>query len=584
MMSQQLVMSTHQHHVLSGLTLEEVSALLAHEGVATLAANEQAQLYAMTRGNPALIKLFIVLQRAGERPSDVLAQLAGGPSAEVLLNRIWKRLEMDERALLMALSVFRGSSPQDAWSDYGNALDRLITRDLIESDGKGGIILPAYIREFLLRRITADQRTALHLAAGEIRETRGEYTSAAYHYVVGRQPALAIWTWFDHRELETERGHAPAAREIFRGVAPSELSDDDDRRALAILQTEQLLLTGSADEANEAIHSVSWPLVHPATPHARQLEGDILQIQGQIEQALEKYRGALNTLSDPRDRRMVRLRTKIGYVYVSRLRDLEQAHRESTLALWQAHTFRGLVEEEAGNYAAARTHYESALAITADLQSNSAVQSETHSHLGHLCMRQGDAEGAIKHLEISMRQAEKAGEPVNATYDQLNLASSYVIAGRYLDALNQAQTGLRVAASMQHSFLIAGLTACAAEACFYLNRLDEAEQYALRSLHEEEEVHRPYAITVLGGVQHARGQLDQAEKTLLNAIQSAQDTQDKYAEAPAWKSLGALYRDQGRRAEASDAYARAQQLFEALNLTAEAEVIAAARATLAFTG
>jgi tetratricopeptide (TPR) repeat protein len=128
--------------------------------------------------------------------------------------------------------------------------------------------------------------------------------------------------------------------------------------------------------------------------------------------------------------------------------------------------------------------------------------------------------------------------------------------------------------------LIAGLTASAAEACFQLNRLDEAEQYALRSLREEEEVHRPYALTTLGLVQHAREQWALAERTLLSAVQSAQDTQDRYAEAPAWRALGNVRRDQGRRTEASDAYERAQRLFEALNLSPEAKAVADARVAL----
>jgi cytochrome c-type biogenesis protein CcmH/NrfG len=62
--------------------------------------------------------------------------------------------------------------------------------------------------------------------------------------------------------------------------------------------------------------------------------------------------------------------------------------------------------------------------------------------------------------------------------------------------------------------------------------------------------------------------------------QSTQDTQDRYAEAPAWRALGNVRRDQARRSDASDAYARAQRLFEALNLTSEAGAVAAARRAL----
>jgi len=279
-------------------------------------------------------------------------------------------------------------------------------------------------------------------------------------------------------------------------------------------------------------------------------------------------------------RQIVHLHTKIGYVYASRLGDLEQAQREADLARWQAENFKGYVEEKRGDYHAAQRHYETALAIAAMIENNAAVQAETHSHLGHLNMRLGNAAAAIRYLETSLRQAQTFGQPVNALYDQFNLSSAYIVARRHEEALQQARSALDLAELLRHAFLIAGLTASAAEACFQLNRLDEAEQYALRSLHEEEEVHRPYALTTLGWVQHARKQWQQAERTLLSAVQSAQDTQDRYAEAPAWRALGNLRRDQGRRAEASDAYERAQRLFEALNLTSEAEAVVAARLAL----
>jgi tetratricopeptide (TPR) repeat protein len=571
-MGQQSLVEAQQHHVLTGLTEADIAVLLEGNGVTDLNTSELARLRNATRGNPALIRLFVTLRRAGEPTAEVLSQFAGTLSAEALLNRIWRRLDDDERTLLMALSIFRSPSPSDAWSNRQASLAKLIARELVHVDERGGVAVAPHVREFVYRRTPPDLRTQLHLAAAGVRESHGEYTAAAYHYVEGRRPAQAVWVWFSHRELETERGHAPGARELFRNVALSDLDHDEDRRALVILRAEQLMLTGAAEEAEDELRSIRWPASHRATPYAFQLEGDALQLQGRLEQSLEKYRASLSAFSATPFGQIVRLHTKTGYIYALRLRNLQEAQREASQALWKAHNFKGLTEEEAGNYAAALRHYEAALSATMEMENNQAAQSEIHSHLGHLNMRLGDAPVAIQHLELAIRYDQQLGEPVKMLYDQLNLSSADIVAGRYENALEQAHTALNVAESLRHTFLIAGLTACAAEASFYLNRLDDAELHAMRSLREEEEVHRPYALTVLGWVRHAQGKFAESESLLRNAIQSAQDTQDKYAEAPAWRTLGRLYRDQHKASEAHSAFDQAIRLYRELDLTKDIEV------------
>lgn len=573
LLGQQTVARAHAHHVLGGLPAEAAVALLAREGVTGLSPLELAELRAATRGNPAVLLLFAALYREGDHVSDVLRQLADAPSIEVLLSRMWVRLDDDERALLAELAVFRGPAPADAFDDRRATLDRLATRDLAALDGGGAISLANHISAYALRRTPLEMRLAHHLAAGQIREARGEYTAATHHYLAARQPALGVWTWFSHREIEIARGNAPAARAMFAEVAPGDLPVDDDRRALAVLQSELALMAGAADDAERALGAATWPAAHPAAAHARQLEGDLRQMQGRIEQALQAYRASIEAMSQPRERRMVQLHSKIGYIYVARLRDLEQARREGALALWQAHIFQGYVEEESGNYAAARRQYEAALEIASRLMDGRLALSRTRSYLGHLSWREGDAAAAIAHLQTALSEAHALGEPVSAIYNRLNLAGAYIVAGRHEEALAEAEAALSLAEPMQHAFLIAGLTASAGEACYYLGRLEQAERYALRSLREEEEVHRPYALTVLGWVRAAQGKAGEAESMLRMAIDSAQAAQDRYAEAPAWKALGRVLAGADRRKAAFDAFERARMLYEALALRSDAEAV-----------
>jgi tetratricopeptide (TPR) repeat protein len=568
-LSQQPLFDAEQQFVLNGFALEETHELL---NVERILGDETTvrQLHDATRGHPLLIKLSTALLREGEAAGDVTRQLSAERSAQALFARMWKRLSDDERAALMALSVYRSPAPMDAWHEHMPVMDRLLHMELVQGDGQGGVSVAPQMRDFVRERISPDALPALHLHAAAVREARGEYASAAHHYVQAGQPALAVWLWFNHRAEELDKGHGPAARETFRAVRQNDLPTDDDRRALAVIRAELALRLGDADDAEEMLTGGAWPVRNALTPLARELMGDAAQMQGRIEQALSRYHEGLHALTDASLRQAERLHAKIGYVYVSRLRDLDQAREEALIALSQALNFRGVVAEEAGQYGEALRHYQAALSLADEMRNGASVRAATQSHLGHLFMRLGDAEQAIANLTQSLDYARKAGEPVNGLYDALNLSSAYVVAGQYERALALANESLESAEAMKHAFLAASFAASAAEACLRLGRLDEAEQFAYRALREEEESHRPYALTTLGGVAQARGDATQAEHLLAEAISSAQGAADRYAEAHAWLAL-AQAREATNTATAREAWSNALILSEQLGLAAEAQ-------------
>lgn len=320
LMGQQVLLDADRHVVLPGLNSEEAAQLLASRGVSVTPGEAEAAR-AHTRGNPALLTLLAGLGRDGESLRDLLRLLASAPSVEPLLHRTWQRIGEEQRSLLMALSVFDGATPRDAWSAPA-AFAALIERDLMWADDSGGVSLPAYVRAFVQRRMPPDVARAAHLAAGQIMELRSEYTAAARHYLQAGQPALAIWTWFNHRDLEIDRGHAPAARAMFAEVCDGDLPKEDDRRALSILRAELALRAGGAEEAEAALARTTWPLALPATSLARQLQGDALEAQGRITQALEAYREAWRALDSAIPARVVSLHVRIGYIHVNREPDL----------------------------------------------------------------------------------------------------------------------------------------------------------------------------------------------------------------------------------------------------------------------
>jgi tetratricopeptide (TPR) repeat protein len=229
------------------------------------------------------------------------------------------------------------------------------------------------------------------------------------------------------------------------------------------------------------------------------------------------------------------------------------------------------VEEEAGDFNTALQHYTTALQVANEMRSSQEARAFAQSHLGHLYMRMGDPEQAIANLEQSLGYAQKVGEPVNALYDALNLSSAYIVAGRHADARTLALESLEMAEAMRHAFLVAGLSAGAAEACLGLDALDEAESLAMRSLSQEEEVHRPYALTTLGLVALKRAQSSNSQRYLREAISSAQQSQDRYAEAHTWLALADAHRASHQPADERAALESGLTLFTQLGLTKEAD-------------
>jgi len=577
---QGMPLEVDQTHVLMRLSPDEVRQLLSQAAIDPLSTDMQKQLNEATRGNPAFLNLFIALHKMGGGVGDAIRQLGSAPSADALLNRVWRRVDDDERRMLMALSVFRSAAPKDAWHAQADVLDRVLTRGLTRTDGQGGVELLPVVREFVHNRLTADLKIALHLAAGDIREARGEYTAAAYHYVAGRQAEKAIWVWLNHMTEEIERGQALVAHELFKGILLNDLRDDEDRRALVLVRSEISRLLGTAADTEAALQSVAWPSDHPATPYVGLLRGDALERQGQLEQALQAYRSGLQAVIGTPESVQVRLHLSASNLHASRFHNISRARTEALLARLQAEAFYGNVEEEAGNFIVAFNHYHAALDIAEKVDGNLEYKMRVYSHLGRLLWKQGDTTQSIVYLQKAMGCSRTIGDQFYIANDEINLSAVYIVAGQYDEALSHAHAGLEMAESMRDPYLIAGLCANGGEACFYLKRYDEAEQLATRALQTEEQGWRPYALTVLGLVHRARQQTTEAESALKQAVQAAQETQDKFAEAPAWRALGHVYRDQEQTDAARNALSQAQQLFEGLGLSASAGEVRAVLAEL----
>ena len=572
LVGQRLVFPVDHHQVLSGLAQDETASILKRSGLTKLSESSQKRLHSLTRGNPALINLFIGLHNVGEDINSDLLKLKIFPSIEVLFNRIWRRLQEEERQLLMQLSIFQGNTPHSVWQIHKKTLNRLQQLELINLTPSGSLALSPYVTRLARLHIPPEDMVVLQHKAARIREALGEYTSAAQHYIEGQNPSYALWLWFIHRETEIEHGQIANGLNLLSAIYPEQLSDQRDHDILRIARSELLKLKGKPEEANIELGALSKSASQSMRVYVHELQGDLLTMQSQGEQALTQYRNALDELLGITQAKEAKLYTKLSYLYQTYLRDLRQAKQEAQRAKISAELFDGSVEEQIGNFDLARQCYQNAQTLAEKLNttdSNLDIFSRIYSSLGRLSLKQGLTDEAIEFLTCAIDNDTQRGDVVTPLFHRINLSHLYVEIGNYDQALVQAQLGLSVAQTMRHSHLIAGLAVCAGEAYFFRNDLEAAEHWLGVSLSQEEIFFRGWALTVYARWFAAQNRFTEAVKASNEAIQTAKAMEDKYDEAYSWCALGESYKKMGQIQKAQEAYNYALTLYSELGISKE---------------
>jgi tetratricopeptide (TPR) repeat protein len=550
----------------------QTRGLLAELGLTDAPPEMLATVFGLTRGNPASIRLLAALGRdhatLGAALGTGITAAGPAPLLEAVFDRLWLRLPAEIRGVYAGLAIYDNGAPDDVFRETAG----LITNDrLIERVGDRVLRLPSAIRHGILRRMTPDERAAQHVLAASAFETRGAYTEAAGHLIGAKQNALAVSMWFAHRKRETALGNAASALALFDAVNSADLPTDDLRRMLAILRAEICTMLGKSEQAEAALRGAAWPAGVTQTTYRDVLMGNIHETRGELEAAHAVYeqgyaRFALLGLREGTQLSMAR-----AYLYL-RQRDIGEARQYALRARVEAENLQAAVALESGDFAAARAHAISALSQVEALDGDGEmVRVSLHERLGRLAWQTGDTITALEHLGKARDISLRRGDVVQAAYMQLNLSAAHIVAGEYEQALACCEEGLPTAEAMKHGYLLAVLNVNAAEACYFLGRIDDAERHAVRALAQEEETNAPYTFTMLGLVARARKSWTQAEANLRFAVDAALRISDPYAEACAWRWLGHVFQDQALAPQAADAFGRARARFVAIGLEKEAE-------------
>lgn len=570
LIGQRVILDAEAHVRIVGLQPEEMEGLLDYLRTPALAPEQRQQLLTHTRGNPALIVLFAALLRNGDEVSGALQTLARTPSLEGIFNRIWRRLNDDECQLLMQLAVFRHPAPKDAWQEDRATLERLSQYELIQWTDQGGVQILPHLQTLTAERVPPELRQALHLRAMEIRETRAEHVAAIYHALESGRAAWGVWHWYANRSHEIEHGQAAAALVLLRRITPADVPDERDQTALRMARAELLELAGQPEEAEQELQATTTPPHSSSRAFVRRLEGYVLEAQGRVEQALQKYREALEVLTGLPQPQVVLTHTRMSFLQLYRLHDVQRARQEALLARAKADAFLGDIEAMAGHYEAALDYLLSARDLTEAHGGDLMTLSRIYSYLGVVYIKLGEFDHAIGYLDQAMESDRKRGDEVGPLYDMLNRATAHTLAGRFEQGYADARQGLAGAEKLGNPYLIAGLAACVAEACHELQRFEEAERYATYALNQEEEFFRAPALLALGRVRLAQARYPESIELLQAASSGAQQIEDRYTEGSIQEWLGVAYQRSGSPDAAGSAFEAARQIYAELGLSREA--------------
>ncbi|MEZ4658702.1 MAG: hypothetical protein R2911_14120 [Caldilineaceae bacterium] len=541
---------------LAPLTADHVSRLLQTAHI-QLDPSQQEQLLAYTRGNPLLLRLFLALHQRGAALADVLAAMQTPAALDWLLLRLRQHLIPAELTILYELAVFQSGAPQDAWRSGQKHLRSLQQLGLVNAAGADAVTLHPALRDLLYRQLPPAQRMELHLAAAHLLAERGRFTTAAWHYIEGGRPELAVWTWYTHRQHEIDQGQAGAARQLFLPLAQSTLPTADDQRVLALLLAPLLARAGQAQEGLMLLEGVTWPAEAPTAALAHAARGELLAEVGDIDRSLAEFRRSLESMAQQQATRAANLHINIGRRALVYLGDRAQAQREAMQARLNLELLQGEIANAAGDFTAARGHYVAALGL-AQAHGNDHRLAKIHEELGVLEARYAKMEAAVEHLQAAGRYYAAAGNQVCAVgMTNSGLAYAYLLNRQYAQAVPPAETALEFFNEINHSFWSAINEAYLAEAWFYLDDCAKAERYAQSGLRREEPVVRPYCLYILGHIRRVQRRFAEAQRFCRDALAAGAEIDDPWALAPAWLALAETERDAGQPAAADEAFARA---------------------------
>ncbi len=556
LLGQRPIIDTSAQHTLSHLSLPEAAQLLAQttEGldVATI-----AQWHQFAQGNPRLLLLFAMLHVNGEQIEADSVNLAGP------FQRLWRRLSAAERDVLALLSVFRSPAPADAWQDQ-QTLHSLIERQLVTKDAQDGIELFPLYRSYLYKNgLVREEREYQHEQAAMIRVQRGEYTTAASHYVKANEPAKALAVWYPHLETEITRGFGASARAIFVDLSAKRLKKKEQKQ-LKFVRDRLADLAGDLDAILATAESRPDNTIEDAI--LDDWEGRTLQLRGQSERALASYNSALARLAEIMSQSTA-THFRRGQTFLER-RDLSEARHEAQSIFYFYQRLQAMIAQSSANFAAAEKAFLRALEAAKHLLP--IQRASIHQQLMYLYGQKNQMERVEHHAKLAMDAFTKMGHQFQQRLTQAHLAAIYMQAGQYEDAIDLGEDVLQFFNNLNHiGTPVPELHNTLAEAYFELGDLQNALAYAQKVLRSEERELFPYGSYTLARIHIKNQKYDFAHRVFKEALHVARENEDIFIQAYLLRERSKLYRLEGKRIDGQNDRDAALILFGQMDIEDE---------------
>lgn len=565
---------TPVHVTLAPLDPADLAMMLAGAGL-ELSGRQVARVGEVTDGLPRLTELVIALLRDGD-DFDEIVRLHLRADARPLFHRLWRRLGRRERELLIALSVFRGAAPGDAWPHHDAACRSLQQRRLLFLQDGEVTAMPFY-RRLVYEELRAEQREAAHTQAAALRAARGEHTLAAYHYCHAGEPAAAVAVWFPNRQLEIERGQAGAALEIFSELSARRLPAPAARQ-LKVIQNQLYLMAGQLQQVVENMAGVRWEIDDSLAAEAYYHAGDAHRLLGNPDAALDAYEKVIDSVSQ----QVLLMIDSIAHRSRVHLLggDMPAASAEARRAHFAAHALDGYLEMIRGRFREAEPHFREALARLDSAGTDDPAVVAVHQNLGFIAGSRGDLATAEYHYGLAIDYYRRIGNAIHMEGARADLSGVYLNLRRFEEFIPRAEESLRFFDLISLEPRIAQLSSDLAEAYLETGRADDALVYANRVLQLESPRQHPYALYTLGLIHQRQGRAVFADKAFSDGIRIAQANEDRFIEAYLQRNRGRLWAEQGDAPAARAGLATALDQFKAMGIPTEAEVTRAELAAL----
>ena len=522
----------------------------------------------LANGTPLLLRLLSLFPRTDH--SQSLEEFVQEERVALVLEwfgrHLLQQISETERAVLSELAIFPSGAPRDGWRQMEAVLSTLEAQGVLDSAGAGKIALHPALQRVIYDHIPKPERDRLHIGAGNLLAERSRFTEALFHYVAGGAIELGLWTWYTHRQNEIEQGQARAALTLLAPLSQKRFTEPEDNRAMALLIAQLTVYSGGTEVGLKQLDQEKWPPQRPSTASAHEYRGVLLAHAGRSDESIVEYRKSLELVEQLKSTKEIDLLTRIAR---SKMINRKQLENEVVMARFQLDVLEGQLADGKGDYAMARIHYANALAV-ADQISDPTRLARLHEALGVMEARNAHIEAAVEHFEKSSQYHRQYGNMVCAIgTTNTNISYTYLAKRRYAEALETGKIALQFYRSIENPYGMATNEANLAEASFYTGHLEDAVFYAESALKREEEWVRPYCLYVLGHVARVKADWKRSETLCQEAIASAEEIGDPWAEAPARNALGETLRDAGRPDAAQKSHEEALAIWQRMKIEHE---------------